>query len=174
MRLTVIDHYPDYGVTKTGRIYSHKSGHWVELKPQMDTDGYLQVRLCNDGDARRSRLVFVHRIVAETFLYKPPGCTEVNHVDGDKLNNNIRNLQWCNRSANMLHAHDSGLIRTRTPIKATNIRTGRSTTFKGQHDAARCLGINQGNINHALKRDGSCYGYKFEYVGEGDLNEWRY
>lgn len=163
MRVTILDEYPDYGITKTGRVYSRKSGKWKELKPQIDTDGYSQVRICSNG---LKRLTFVHRLVAETFLKRPFGKSEVNHINGDKTNNNIRNLEWCNRSENMLHAHDSGLLKTRTAIIAINISTGKEIRFKGQHEASRILGINQGNINHALKRNGSYKGYKFIYDEE--------
>jgi hypothetical protein len=162
MRLTVMKSNPDYAVTRTGRVYSHKSGKWKELKPQFDTDGYSQVRLWNNGS---NRLTFVHRIIAETFIPKPNGCTEINHIDGDKRNNDALNLEWCSRRDNIMHAHDTGLIKTRTPVVAIDLNTNEKTVFKGQHDAARSLGINQGNINHALKRNnGTCYGYRFSYL----------
>ena len=167
MRFTILKENKDYAVTKTGRIYSHKSGKWTELKPQTDTDGYQQVRLFNNGSGR---LTFVHRIVAETFLNKSTFCNEVNHKDGDKKNNNVKNLEWCTRQHNILHAHDSGLVGSRTPISITNISTGETMFFKGQHDAARKLHINQGNINHALKRNnGTCYGYRVEYASKEDV-----
>lgn len=169
--MTIINGYPDYAVTEDGKIFSRKSGNWRELKPQTDTDGYLQVRLCTNG---LGRLTFVHRIVAETFIPKPkiPAKWEVNHIDGNKTNNSVDNLEWCGRRDNIIHAHDNGLIKTRTPITATNVLTGEKLDFKGQHDAARVLGINQGNINHALKRvDGTSKGYKFEYAfGGGKLD----
>lgn len=169
MKLTCMKENSDYGITKSGNVYSHKTGKWKLLKPQTDTDGYLQVRLFNNGN---SRLTFVHRIVAETFLSNPDGLPEVNHVDGNKRNNDVRNLKWCTRQENMLHAHDTGLAKTRTPIVATNIRTGERLTFKGQRDAARILGVNQGNMNHALKRkNGSSMGYRFEYAKGSDLDD---
>lgn len=164
MSFAILMYAPDYGVTETGEVYSRKTGVWKKLKPQTDTDGYLQVRLCYGAS---SRLVFVHRLVAETYLSIPAGCAEVNHIDGNKKNNHVSNLEWCSRRDNMLHAHDHGLINTRTPIMATDIHTGEQFIFKGQHDAARSLGIDQGNINHALRRDdGTSRGYRFEYVKE--------
>lgn len=169
MRFTQIKDHPDYGVTKTGRIYSRKLGKWRELKPQIDTDGYQQVRLC---EKESKRLIFVHRIVAETFIEKPLGCHEVNHIDGNKLNNCVNNLEWCTRRDNIIHAHDNRLIATRTPVVLTNIETNEKTIFKGQHEAARVLGINQGNLNHALKRhNGTCEGYQVCYFEGGDTNE---
>lgn len=153
---------PDYGATENGDIYSRKSGIWRKLKPQTDTDGYQQVRLFGAGT---NRLTFVHRIIADVFMVKPQDCTEINHIDGNKRNNSVSNLEWCTRRRNMLHAHDAGLINTRTPILVTNMSTGERFVCEGQHEAARRLGINQGNINHALKRDnGTCCGYSFQYI----------
>lgn len=153
----------DYAVTDTGEVYSRKSGTWKKLKPQTDTDGYLQVRIYRNGS---NRLTFVHRLVAETYLSTLEGCSEVNHIDGNKKNNNIENLEWCSRRANILHAHDHGLISTRKPVIAIDEETGIKQIFSGQHEAARSLGLNQGNINHALKRGGTVKGYKFIYVKE--------
>ena len=155
-----------YGVTREGKVFSRKSGMWKELKPQKDTDGYLQVRLYGNN---LKRLVFVHRLVADAFLSKSENNNEVNHIDGNKLNNDANNLEWTTRSRNMLHAHDRDLIKTRTPIAATNVKTGERTLFSGQHEAARQLHLTQGNINHALKRGhGTCRGYSFEYVRGDD------
>lgn len=166
MKESIIENYPDYKIDTSGTVISYVRGKAKVLKPQKDTDGYLQVRLSNRVS---NRLVFVHRLVAETFLKREDGCYEVNHIDGNKLNNNVLNLEWCDRRKNMLHAHDLGLARTRTPLIATNIKTNERMEFKGQHDAARLLGINQGNIAHALKRNhGSCGGYRFEYLKDGD------
>lgn len=164
MNLKPMRNHPDYAATTEGDIYSRKSGEWKKLKPQKDTDGYLQVRLC-DIPGKRGRLTFVHRLVAETFIPMPRNCTEVNHIDGDKLNNAASNLEWTTRQGNMLHAHDHGLANTRKPLRATNLETGKQFIFSGQREAARQLGVNQGNISHAMKRDGgSAYGYRFEYM----------
>jgi hypothetical protein len=50
----------------------------------------------------------VHRIVAETYLPNPFNFSDVNHLDGDKLNNKVSNLEWCSRSANQIHSRDIG------------------------------------------------------------------
>lgn len=153
--------HPDYAVTRQGDVYSKKSGRWKKLRPQADTDGYLQVRLYENG---KNRLTFVHRLVAETYIPRPRNCNEVNHKDGHKQNNCIDNLEWCSRRDNILHGHDHGLYRTRKPIVATNLETGNKANFSGQREAARILGVNQGNINRALKKGTNAYGYKFDYA----------
>lgn len=159
-----IKDHEDYIVSSSGRILSYKKGTWNELKPQKDTDGYLQVVLSENG---KRNYKFVHRLVAESFLYRPKGCTEVNHIDGCKANNDISNLEWTTRKDNMLHAHDMNLVQTRKPILVTNIKTGKTRIFRGQREASRILNINQGNMNHALKgRNRSYKGYRFEYLNK--------
>lgn len=160
--ISAVKDFNDYAITSSGRVFSYKQGYWRELKPQKDTDGYLQVVLFRDNKRNPK---FVHRLVADAFIFKPHGSTEVNHKDGNKLNNDASNLEWCTRRDNIIHAHKNGLINTQTPLKATNKTTGEVLYFRGQHEAANYLGVNQGNISHALKRpEGSAYGYIFEYI----------
>ena len=56
---------------------------------------------------------FVHRIVAELFIENKYNKEQVNHIDGDKLNNNVLNLEWCTRSENQLHAFKTGLQKSK-------------------------------------------------------------
>ena len=56
------------------------------------------------------RSVLLHRLVASVFIPNPNGYTEVNHKDGNKLNNCASNLEWCTRSMNMKHAYDNGYL----------------------------------------------------------------
>lgn len=69
--------------------------------------GYPTVQLCAPDGRRRK--VCVHTLVAETFLGKPSWAECVNHKDGNKLNNNVSNLEWCTYSENNQHAYDNGL-----------------------------------------------------------------
>lgn len=70
------------------------------------SNGYLHVSLRKPGELQLKR--HVHRLVAEAFLPLVAG-QEVNHIDGNKLNNCVSNLEWCTRAENMAHAWDSGL-----------------------------------------------------------------
>ena len=69
--------------------------------------GYLQVCLTKD---KKSKKKLVHRLVAEAFLRKIEGKEYVNHIDGNKSNNRVDNLEWCTRSENQTHAYKNGLI----------------------------------------------------------------
>ena len=69
--------------------------------------GYLDVGLHKEGKYKRCR---VHRLVAEAFIDNPENKPEVNHDDGDKTNNHVRNLYWATRKENMDHAVATGLL----------------------------------------------------------------
>ena len=90
---------------KDGRVRKYKG---KVLKPSIGNTGYELVRLCNNG---RCITKSVHRLVLETF--KPHvnmDNLDVNHMDGNKLNNHLTNLEWLTRRDNILHAYDMGLI----------------------------------------------------------------
>lgn len=100
--------YEDYGITKTGKIYSYITNKWLSL----DTTkrGYRTIRL---ADRRLGRFVkfLVHRLVATQFLPNPRNLPEVNHKDGNHNNNSVWNLEWCTREYNMRHAKETGLYK---------------------------------------------------------------
>lgn len=70
-------------------------------KTELSGAGYLQVKLCKDGKLHTRS---IHNLLAKTFIHQPAGKTQVNHKDGNKLNNDLKNLEWCTQSENMLHS----------------------------------------------------------------------
>lgn len=98
--------YPNYPASEDGeiiRISTQKTmSPWLMGVPQ-----YHTVRICHDNKASSER---VHRMVADAFLVKPSELhTDVNHIDGDKFNNTLQNLEWCTKSQNQRHAIETGL-----------------------------------------------------------------
>ena len=71
------------------------------LKGVLNTKGYPQVRLYKNKKASIKR---IHRIIAELFIRNPKGLPQVNHKDGDKTNNTIKNLEWCTNLQNQHHS----------------------------------------------------------------------
>lgn len=102
----VIEGFTDYTVDIFGNIRSYKYGKCRLLKQNKNTKGYLQVSLSLDGRMYPKR---VHRLVAEAFLPNPNLLTQINHIDGDKLNNKLENLEWCNNKDNIIHSWEIGL-----------------------------------------------------------------
>lgn len=89
-----------YEVSSDGHIRNSKTGRI--LREFVGNDGYLRIQF--DGKTR-----LVHRVVADVFLKNPFNLPEVNHIDGDKTNNSIENLEWCDRNHNLKHAYNIGL-----------------------------------------------------------------
>ena len=79
------------------------------LKPNI-VSGYAQVLLSKYGKRKDKK---VHRLVAETFIPNPHNKEQVNHMDGNKLNNSLENLEWNTCSENQLHAVKTGLSKPR-------------------------------------------------------------
>ena len=94
-----------YKVDENGNVFSVRNNKL--LKRMMFPSGYEYVHLCNGKG--KTKLFRVHRLVAETFIPNPNNLPEVNHKDGDKLNNNVKNLEWCTNLENMRHSVETGL-----------------------------------------------------------------
>ena len=100
----------EYWVSSLGRVMSKKHGSTRILKPARISKGYLAVDLsmCN---IRTKGLI--HRLVAEAFIPNPDNLPEVNHIDEDKANNCVYNLEWCTRGYN--HAYGTARERNAAP-----------------------------------------------------------
>ena len=102
-----------YAVSSFGKVLSYRTGK------QLSTRIYKGYEIANfhsliTGGTKSYR---VHRLVALAFVPNTNGYLDVNHLDGDKLNNYATNLEWCNDSINTKHAFDMGLA---TPLKGRN------------------------------------------------------
>ena len=82
--------FEKYQVSNLGRIYSKKRRTCIKVK-RLAGRGYYQVRLCKEGNYYYKNL---HRLIAETFLPNPNNLRTVNHINGNKLDNRVANLEW--------------------------------------------------------------------------------
>lgn len=95
-----------YSIEENGNVTSHKVGVGTYgkptvLKPQPVTKGYMQVVLFLEGKKKNAR---VHRLVAQAFLPNPNNLPQINHLDKNKKNNHLSNLEWCTNQENCEHA----------------------------------------------------------------------
>ena len=95
----------NYDVYEDGRIYSHYRERFLDIKP--DNFGYKVGVFYINGKAKKIK---VHRLIAKLFLGEPPkGKPLINHIDGNKQNNHVSNLEWCSYTENNSHARKMGL-----------------------------------------------------------------
>lgn len=144
-----------YMVSDSGRVMSvgKKSNHKesIILKPS-NSLGYRVVSLRKDNKAK---IYKVHRLVANAFVDNPSNKKQVNHIDGDKANNNAYNLEWVTASENAKHAFKSGLNSpqrgkdNRRSIKVTQLtKSGIFVSeFCGMREAERKTGVSRHGIS---------------------------
>lgn len=119
-----------YHVTEDGHIHNSRK----PLKTYRINSGYHALKLQKDG-VKVSRLV--HRIVAEVFIPNPENKAEVNHIDGDKTNNAVSNLEWVTSAENRHHAKDTGLWQYNVPGKGIKKSSTKSQYHNVRWDKSR-------------------------------------
>ena len=143
-------------VSNKGNVVSHKRGEPYPLKVSYTNSGYQIVGAVSGSN----KMQYVHRMVADTWIDNPNHYKEVNHINGDKDDNSVENLEWTTRSQNVLHAYRTGLMKT-TPIRI--VETGE--VCESQYECARRIGCSQQAISACLTgRNQTCRGYHLEYV----------
>lgn len=119
-----------------------------ELNLSINPTGYHYVTLSLNGN-RLKRLV--HRLVAEAFIPNPENKPQVNHVDGNPLNNSVDNLEWCTNAENTKHAYVTGLNKGNQKLITFNGKTQNMRTWETE------LGLPHGTISMRIK-----YGWSIE------------
>lgn len=192
----IID-FPNYQISNYGRVKSKaritnvgiKNVKEIKrkekiLKPLKLTKGYLGIRLYNNTNAKTFK---IHRLVATYFIPNPNNYEQVNHIDGDKTNNNATNLEWCTNEYNMKHSYDIGLRDKEVLRKNMSIIGKNLKGKKGNHirkvvqidktnnkvikiwgsitEASKCINISDATIqNVCAKRRKTAGGYIWKYV----------
>ena len=152
---------------KSGATRIHKGR---ELRQYKNERGYLCVVLSID---KKAKIKKVHRLVAETFISNPENKPQVNHIDCDKTNNNLSNLEWCTNSENMIHAYKNGLRANDNRARTNEHRKQRvycielNKTYESIKQAAEELGLYSSNICLCCKNNTRKTGnYHFRYLEE--------
>lgn len=105
----LIPGYENYFIDEVGNVFNSATNK--VLKGSIGEHGYKYYRLSKDNN---KKMFYAHRLVAEAFIPNPNNLPIVNHKDGNKLNNNVENLEWVTASENTVHAHQQNLIQART------------------------------------------------------------
>ena len=116
----IVEYNNVYSVSSDGYVHNTRK----QLKTFIINSGYEAIILHN-GSKRVHHLV--HRLVAQHFIPNPHNKREVNHIDGNKLNNNVCNLQWVTSSENKQHAKETGLKVYNNPT--TGVKLGNTSKY---------------------------------------------
>ena len=152
---------PRIMVSNMGYVVSYKRGEPYPLKVHHSNSGYQMVSAGHRGYPQ-----YVHRMVAETWIDNPNHYRDVNHINGDKDDNSVENLEWVTHSQNIRHAFRTGL--NKGYAKGTPVRIVETDeVFESISECARRIGVSQPAISYCLAgRNRTCRGYHLEYVDD--------
>jgi hypothetical protein len=144
-----------YKISTLGRIQNHK-GRIGD--PYKGTAGYMWLRVSPSAYQ-------AHRLVGLVFLENPNNYPVINHIDGDKSNCRVENLEWCSHSMNSQHAHDTLLNKTGKTVKQIGLDGYTINIFKNAKIASQTTGICYSSIcNVASGSQITAGSFKWEYV----------
>lgn len=175
--------YTNYLITTNSDVISknyHRTGKKRLLKQDIN-QGYKRVVLTKNKKTYRKK---VHRLVAETFIPNPENKPCVNHIDGNKLNNNVNNIEWCTYSENSKHAFKIGLIKPYShwlgkfgkdhnrskKVEQIDSKTNKIIKiWNSLADIKRALKVNPSLICDVCKfKKNEVYGFKWKYYKKNE------
>ena len=141
--------YKGYVVYEDGRVLGLKG---FFLKPGLSSNGYYTVAICSK-DKKISTPI--HRLIAECFIPNPENKLYINHINSNRTDNRIENLEWCTPKENAIHMVKNGRvqntinsIRKRMSKPVINILTGEK--YSSCTEASSILGINENTLRTRL------------------------
>ncbi len=181
-----------YQVSNLGRVkslerYKENHGKLQKVEEKIKTiniknSGYQFVQLYKNNKYKN---LMVHRLVAQAFIPNVNNKPQINHIDGNKLNNNVTNLEWITKSENEKHAWNAGLKQCTEKLKETTRKTNKEykskpinqldlqgnyiRTWLNAHEASRLLGIDRSTISQCCtggRRNKTAGGYKWCFANK--------
>ena len=172
----IIKDFPYYKISSEGKIYSCfkfktsiPCNTWREVKQIYDKScGYMIVTLCDGKGLKKNKRV--HRLLMEAFIPNPNNYPQINHIDGNKLNNSLDNLEWCTAKHNSREAIRLGLCDQRTLDQSVAIEQYSKEgiyiqSFTSLHEAERCTKVAWQNIwkvCNNLRKSAGGYWWKYK------------
>lgn len=160
-----------YQISNLGNI--RHFGKTKLIKQQINKDDYSIVSLRNGKTKKTYR---VHRLVAKAFIPNPENKPQINHIDGNKRNNCVINLEWVNASENIRHAHKIGIYNQKQHSMAMNkykkkvakIKNGKIVElYESLSLASQLNNVSKQCIHNAIKNPNyTCVGFEWKYLGE--------
>lgn len=166
-----------YQISNLGRVKSLTySNQYTTLKKekiikqQVNHKGYK----CVSIGYKPRKTITIHRLVAKAFICNPNNFSQVNHKDGNKQNNSLENLEWCDNDFNMNHAKINGLLDNRTQklkkkINQFSLQGEFIKQWESAEDVFRSLKINSSHIRECCRKERkTAGGYKWSEAYENN------
>ena len=154
-----IEGFEKYEVSNLGKVRNIKSGRI--LKPHLNHNGYLKHHLYRHD---KQKELFLHRIIATAFIDNPGEKPQVNHIDENKLNNDLSNLEWCTAKENLIHGTRTKRAAEKWSKKVIQLDLNDNVLneFESMGQAERETGVPRSNISHCCNgKRKSAGGYKW-------------
>ena len=153
-----IENYNNYSISNLGNVRNDKTGRI--LKPYIKPSGYKQVQL-----GRKTIPQYIHRLVAIAFIPNIENKPQVNHINGNKGDNRIENLEWVTASENDLaYGYTSRIENRKKKIIATN-KNGEKIIFNSRNETAKHFKCDKSQIAYGrYYKKGNKKNWKFELM----------
>lgn len=143
-----------YQVSNFARVRSLR-GRAKIIKPDIVHTGYSRIKLCKDGEKER---IYVHVLVARTFIPNPNNLPQVDHIDTNKFNNHLFNLRWVTGSENIRHAFETGASKSgcehhEAKFTAEQVREIRRDCIPGDPERGFRAFAKKFNVTHRIVSD---------------------
>lgn len=164
MNWKTINGFSNYEISDQGEV-RNKTTEYI-LKGRLSKSGYLQVNIKKDETGKFVNQ-YIHRLVASHFLENKENKREVNHKDGNKINNTLKNLEWVTSFENQKHRHSIGIAKTSNRhIGMFDLDGNLIQEFSSIVEAFTMLEkTSRVNIDNALQgKQKTAYGYIWKYL----------
>lgn len=167
-----------YEISNLGRLKSfyRTCGKPYRILRLSIRKGYYKNVLCKKGAKKKTAII--HRLVAQAWIPNPENKLQVNHKDGNKLNNKVVNLEWCTDSENQKHSYE---MLDRKPSGAAImdwliwvVRTdkeGNQEIYKGVNGTTKKLGLGKNHIRNAIKHERLSMEYYWRYATNDEVKQ---